>query len=271
MLPGACAPRDRRGHRLDLQLGGGLAQPRGAHAQLLLRRCDGAGLLPRPGAGARTARQTHHLPARRRQPVDESRLPRHHRRGRAEEPRAHRGAERHLRGQRRPSDPEHRGGFRRHGARGRLRPRARFFAACRISSSRPATSSSRRGRCSRRCTWSRRSRSPTTIRTCTIRRGARRSRRRCSSDRRLGKGAQSILHDARAEARLCPAYRVSSPPRWPPPAPPGDTRPRARSAGSAAGSGRPRSSAAACARRCAGNGCRADGAIPTPPSAGTGG
>ena len=253
MLPGACAPRDRRGHRVDLQLGGGLAQPRGAHAQLLLRRCDGAGLLPRLGAGARTARQTHHLPARRRQPVDESRLPRHHRRGRAEEPRAHRGAERHLRSQRRPSDPEHRGRFRRHGARGRLRPRLRFLRACRISSSRPAMCSSRMVRCSRRCAWSGRSRSPTTIRTCTIRRGAKRSRRRCSPP-----SASRVL-------------RVSSPPRWPPPAPPGDTRPRARSAGSAAGSGRPRSSAAACARRCAGNGCRADGAIPTPPSAGTGG
>ena len=202
--------------------------------------------LGRPG-------QTHHLPARRRQPVDESRLPRHHRRGRAEEPRPHRGPERHLRGQRRTSDPEHRGRLRRHGARGRLRPRARLFAACEFRAAGRAMSSSRRGRCSRRCTWSRRSRSPTTIRTCTIRRGARRSRRRCSPP-----SASRVL-------------RVSSPPRWPPPAPPGDTRPRARSAGSAAGSGRPRSSAAACARRCAGNACRADGAIPTPPSAGTGG
>ena len=154
--------------------------------------------LGRPG-------QAHHLPARRRQPVDESRLPRHHRRGRAEEPRAHRGPERHLRGQRRPSDPEHRGRFRRHGARGRLRPRARLFAACRISSSRPAMSSSRRGRCSRRCTWSRRSRSPTTIRTCTIRRGARRSRRRCSSDRRAAaKRAQSILQRCARRSRALP-------------------------------------------------------------------
>ena len=58
---------------------------------------------------------------------------------------------------------------------------------------------------------------------------------------------------------------LNSPPRLLPPAPPADIRRRAQSTGSAAGSDRPRSSAAACARRSADNGCRADAAIPRPP------
>ena len=63
----------------------------------------GLDLLARARAGARPAGQARHLPAGRRQPADEPRLPGHDRRGRAEEPRPHRLPERHLRGQRRAS------------------------------------------------------------------------------------------------------------------------------------------------------------------------
>src|SRR5262245_27913391 len=86
-------------------------------------------------------------------------------------------------------------------------------------------SSSKRGRCSRPCTSSRRDRSPTTTPSSTTRRGARRSRRRCAGD-------GFVLHDVkqpRAVARisLCSGYEffggfvftpldgfVFTPPAW---------------------------------------------------------
>ncbi len=63
--------------------------------------------------------------------------------------------------------------FAAHGALGRLCRTCTTSPSSAISSSRPRMCSSRTARCSRPCTSSRRSRSPTTIRSSTMRRGRR--------------------------------------------------------------------------------------------------
>src|SRR6516165_4136142 len=80
-------------------------------------------------------------------------------------------------------------------------------------------------------------------------------------------GEYAFVKDSRYASQQKSSGLANSPPRLGlrPPAPPGDIPPRARSTESAAGSGRPRSSAAACARRYADNACRADAATPRPP------
>jgi Thiamine pyrophosphate enzyme, C-terminal TPP binding domain len=75
-------------------------------------------------------------------------------------------------------------------------------------------------------------------------------------------GYESPLSRGQTDVAINPA---TSPRRLHSPAPPTDTRPRARSTGCAAASDRPRSSAAACARRYADNAYRADAASPRLP------
>ena len=241
---------------VDLQLGGRLAQPRRAHAQLLFRsvrwgstprtrwawRSDGpdkriiclqgdGSLLMNLGCLVTIAR------------------------GRAEEPRPYRGA------RTAPTRPTAairsrtpKVDFAAMARAGRLRPRARLLASLPISSSRPPTSSSRTGRCSRRCTSSRTQ--PLTYDYPNLyAAGAAQGARRPSCSR-----TSSAMLSGRVNGpwRHCAVPPASGHRQAVADAELGQQDPRL-------GRVDPRSSAAACARRCADNGCRADAASPTPP------
>ena len=190
------APRHRRDRGRDLQLGGRLARPRRARAQLFLDRRDGARFVACARACARAAGPAHHLPAGRRQPADEPRQPGHDRGGGAEEPRPFRRA------RTTPTRPTAairsripKVDFAAMARSAGYRARARLLRSRQSSSSRPGMSSRRTGRCSRPCTSSRRSRSATI--TPTLRAGA-------------ARGAQGgvATDEGWAMARTCAALRA---------------------------------------------------------------